>query len=266
MQKSAKVQNIKKKSKKKNTFVLKGINSTEIDKKYGISLATNLEQKDYVPSNATTIDELHSCNKQSFFFSFIDDSRRHCITMIDSITKQSIQSTCCFWCRHSFTAIPIGCPIRYTSNKIIQLHTSEITKEKYIINQKITNKIYENENNNKKSNDKKLIYNNYYETDGSFCSFNCCLAFINDNTYDTIYINSSHLLMKMYIDIFGSDKLFKISPAPSWRLLRVYGGFMTIQEFRDSYTNYVYIDNNHQISRLPKVMPVGHIFEEHIIF
>ena len=45
--------------------------------------------------------------------------------------------------------------------------------------------------------------NNYYETDGCFCSFNCCLAFINDNVHNAMYSSSKHLLMKMYYDIFN---------------------------------------------------------------
>lgn len=260
-------QNPKKKVKKKHTFVLKGIDNAEVDKKYGISLGTNLDREECIPANATTIDELHSCSKQSFFFPFIDDSRRHCITMIDSITKKSIQSHYCFWCRNPFTTIPVGCPIKYVNNKIIKLHTSEITKEKYVIYQKITKKEFEEQENNENFDEKdtKLIRNDYYETDGSFCSFNCCLAFINDNVHNSIYINSKNLLMKMYTEIY-KENLVKITPAPSWRLLKEYGGFMNIQEFRDSFSNYVYIDNDCQISRLPKLMPIGHIFEEHIIF
>lgn len=257
------VQIQKKRVKKKHTFTLKGIDINDIDKKYGITMHSNLDQKEYIPANTTTIDQLISSSRQSFFFPFVDDTHKHCITMIDSITKSNIQTTCCFWCRHSFSTIPIGCPIKYVSSKLIQIHTSEITKEKYTICQQVTkNAIIENSN----SPDMKFINNNYYETDGCFCSFNCCLAFINDNIHNSTYINSKHLLMKMYSDIFATKKLVKISPAPSWRLLRNYGGFMDIQEFRDSFTNYVYIDNNHCISRLPKIMPVGHIFEEHIIF
>ena len=68
--------------------------------------------------------------------------------------------------------------------------------------------------------------------------------------------------MKMYIDLFNVSEVINFSPAPSWRLLTVYGGFMTIQEFRDSFTNYVYVDKG-QIVR--NMRPVGHKFEEHMI-
>jgi len=262
-QSNMKKKDVKKDIKKKHTFVLKNINNVEVDKKYGISMSTNLEYKECMPENTTAIDDLQ-CNKQSFFIPFVDESKRHCITMIDSITNKSIQSHCCFWCRHNFNTIPIGCPIKYVNNKIIKLHTSEITKEKYVVSHEITRKEYSNTMS--VDSDTKTICNDYYETDGSFCSFNCCLAYIDDNVHNAVYHFSKNLLMKMYADIYESNKIVKINPAPSWRLLKEYGGFMNIQEFRDSFTNYVYINNDCHISKLPRVMPVGYIFEEHIIF
>jgi hypothetical protein len=261
------VQPKRKEVKKKHTFLLKDIDNIEVDKKYGITVTPTIEYKDHVPENTTAIDDLHSSNKQSFFIPFIDESRRHCITMIDSITKKSIQSYYCFWCRHSFSTIPIGCPIRYVNNKIIKLYTSEITKEKYIISHEITRNEYDQQKQSEKDDKNiKIVNNDYYETDGSFCSFNCCLAFVNDNIHNPLYSNSKNLLMKMYSDVFSVDILMKITPAPSWRLLKKYGGFMNIQEFRESFTNYIYIDNDYHVSRIPKLMPIGHIFEEHIIF
>lgn len=245
---------------KKKLFVLKDIEPSEIDKKYNISVLPNLQQS-CIPNNVTVIENLQPIQKQAYFIPFIDDSRKHCVTMIDSISKKAIQAHCCFWCRHSFSNIPIGCPIRYINNKVVQMHVSEITKEKYFIVNQVTNNAKIDHLKNT-----KLIMNNYYETDGCFCSFNCCLAYINDNTHNSMYMNSKHLLMKMYSEIFETNKLIKIFPAPHWRLLKQYGGFMDIIEYRDSFTNYVYITNNHFISKLPKIMPVGHVFEEHIIF
>lgn len=250
----------KKRLKKKLTFTLKDIEPTEVDRKYNIAVTPNLQQT-HIPKNVTVIDQLYPLQKQAYFIPFIDESRKHCVTMIDSITKKSIQAYYCFWCRHSFSTIPIGCPIRYINNKVVQMHISEITKEKYFI----VNQVTENAKIDHLKNT-KMIHNNYYETDGCFCSFNCCLAFIHDNTHNSLYMNSKHLLMKMYSEIFKTEKLKKIFPAPNWRLLKPYGGFMDIIEFRDSFANYIYIDNNHAISKLPKIMPIGHVFEEHIIF
>ena len=41
----------------------------------------------------------------------------------------------------------------------------------------------------------------YYETDGIFCSFNCCQSYINDNKHIRLYDNSHMLLLKMYNDL-----------------------------------------------------------------
>ena len=70
--------------------------------------------------------------------------------------------------------------------------------------------------------------------------------------------------MKMYTEIF--ERVMVIQPAPSWKLLSVYGGFMSITDFRKSFGNYIYVDNKYRISSLPKTVPIGHVFEEHIIF
>ena len=50
----------------------------------------------------------------------------------------------------------------------------------------------------------------YFETDGTFCSFNCCLAFINDNIKNPMYYHSRHLMNKMYETIFRKEPI--ISP------------------------------------------------------
>lgn len=255
-----------KKRNKKKSFILKDIDTSKIDKKYGIGINAKLKEENFretlIPENVTFIDKLTPVQKQNFFIPFIDESRKHCVTMIDSISKKEIQASYCYWCRNGFSSIPIGCPIRFVNNKVVLKHTSEITNENYYIVHQVSNTT----DINKKLNNSKIIYNNYYETDGCFCSFNCCLSFIYDNIHNSMYSNSKYLLMKMYSEIFETDKLLKFHPAPSWRLLREYGGFMTINEFRDSLTNYIYIDQNHSLSKLPNVMPIGHVFEEHIIF
>lgn len=252
----------KKSVKKKTTFVLKDINVSEIDKKYHIVKGSNLELKETtIPTQVTKIDDLES--SKSYFSPFINETQKHHITMIDSITHQSIRARCCFWCRHAFTTHPIGCPIRYVHSKQVDLHVSEITKEKYTTTHPVSLKTMELLK-QQSIPSVHLVPKDYYKTDGCFCSFNCCLAFINDNVSNPFYSESKYLLTNMYLDIFKTPE--KITPAPSWRLLKEYGGFMTIQEFRDSFLSYLFIDNDFPVEQLPKVMPIGHVFEEHIIF
>jgi hypothetical protein len=251
-----------KKSNKKHTFILKNIDINKVDSKYGITIKSNLLETTIMPKNSTKIDDLTSL-KNVEFAPFLDDSKKKCITMLDSITSQRITSTCCYWCRHPFSNVPVGCPLKYVPSEISHTYTSEITKEKYSITQKIS----QSKNLEYTDSNTVAITNSYYETDGSFCSFNCCMAYINSNAHDPTFKNSKNLLMKMYMDVFADEKMIdKINPAPSWRLLSAYGGFLSISEFRDSFSNRIYIDDNHRITKVPKVVPVGYIFRENCIF
>lgn len=249
------------KKKKNYTFVLKNIDVHEIDNKYGLNITSNLQAKrDEVPQNTTLIDDL-TLTKNEYYYPYRNENKYKCVTMFDSLTKGKITTQHCFWCRHPFSSVPIGCPLKYIPNEIIQGYSSEITKEKYTVCQKICKNDIQQIDNDQQN----IKINDYFETDGSFCSFNCCLAFIKDNVHNPLYARSQNLLMKMCLDVF-EDCDIDIKPSPSWRLLKEYGGFMSIQEFRDSLSNYIYIDNNHHITNIPKILPIGSIFEEQYIF
>lgn len=242
-----------------HTFILKNINISDIDKKYGIK-SVNLNPLSSMLSNTnaneqfiTKIEELHR-NK--------DVSVPENITMIDSIQKQSIQSTFCFWCRHPFNTNPIGCPISYKNAKMIKQCSSEITKETYIIAQSITsltNKKYDLKNN-------ETFMSDYYETEGVFCSFNCCMSYINDNIHNPLYKFSKSLLLKMYVDLCHPKQVTEIHPAPSWKLLKDYGGQLDIETFRNSMNEYRYDIEPVRVTTLPKVKPIGYIYDKHYIF
>ena len=65
---------------------------------------------------------------------------------------------------------------------------------------------------------------------GAFCSFSCCKAYIleSHNTSPTIISNLKLMSKKM-----GLNYKDKIIPAPPRRLLKVFGGIMSIEEFRE---------------------------------
>ena len=56
---------------KKRTFFLKGFSTEEIDKKYGLSVISNID-KDVVPSNKTNISDVIDKNEEKPV-SFIDE-------------------------------------------------------------------------------------------------------------------------------------------------------------------------------------------------
>ena len=250
--------------KNKYMFTLTGVDTDKVNKKYGINLVSNIiETQDEIPSNTTKLCEL---NKNEII-SFLDESKRSrsCqISMIDFKSQQNVNLLSlydCYWCRHPFTTNSIGCPIRYISNRATKKYYSEISKDVYTIKENITTKRKKN------ISDQKNISVNmekYYETDGIFCSFNCCKAFIDDNKHIRRYDLSTILLTKMYNEMLGT-KTVNIMSSPHWRLLKNYGGHLTISKFRENFSKIKY-ENNGIIKNNPNFLPIGIIFEEKIKF
>ena len=239
-------------SKKKN-FTLKNIDNIEIIRKF--SLTENIKNNydnDEENKDITFIDQL-SINHDKKTYSFMDDSKQlhSCIvTMIqDKKVLEKSENTKCFWCKNSFDGKPLGCPIKFIAPEIVKKHYSYINNENYIIREKTFK-------------DSEEI--SYYETDGIFCSFNCCLAYINSNKKNYMYKDSLMLLSKMYYDLFNTK--FNIIPAPSWRILSDFGGNMSIDEFRKSFNKIEYLDIGQNITNLPIQYSIGHIYEEKIKF
>lgn len=105
--------------------------------------------------------------------------------------------------------------------------------------------------------------NDIYYTDGVFCSFNCCLSYIFDNEHNNLYEKSHKLLLHIFKTLFNS---VIIKPAPSWRLLRSFGGHYSIEEFRNLFYKIEYINNYNFIKKIPTCYPIGWLYEERIKF
>lgn len=266
----------------KFVFTLKNINIEKVDQKYGITLISNINTTDDIPPiNTTTITELTETAKDTSLdiISFLDETKRiyQCnISMIDFISgnnTEKMKGYNCYWCKNSFNSIPIGCPINYVSSKVIKKYHSEVSKDDYIIKENITKykrKLLENTDlfvtkNKAEINIKK---DEYYETDGIFCSFNCCKAFIKDNKHNNLYERSDNLLIMLYKDMNSDLQNFenvKINPAPSWRLLKEYGGYMTIDQFRKNFNKCSYEFKGY-IKYTSLFKPLGNLYEEKINF
>ncbi len=271
----------KKRKSSKYVFTLKNVNTEKVDQKYGITLISNISNFDNQPQNTTKLTELTDTfiNKPAQVISFLDESKKlyQCnISMIDFETGNDIETLRynCYWCRNKFNSRPIGCPINYVSSKIIKKYHSEVSKDKYTITENITKNKREFFNKNKfifklikdKNINTSISMNNieHFETDGVFCSFNCCMAFIKDNKKNKLYEKSESLLLKMYIDLTGLKNV-NINPAPHWRLLQEYGGNLSITQFRENFnkTSYEY---HGVIKNSSLYKPVASLFEEKINF
>ena len=272
---------IKKRKNSKYIFTLKNIDLEKVDKKFGI--ITKKENKVFEllqPNNTTNLLDLTEMDRKETV-SFLDESKKlyTCnVSIIDFKSNKDINDDIfkkysCYWCRHPFTNQPVGCPIEYVSNKLTKSYFSEISKDIYTINENITkNKLLKFNNSltnknipfiftiikEKKKSNYEINKKDFYLSDGIFCSFNCCKSFIKDNKHDRLYEQSDILLNKLFNEI-NVIKNLEINPAPHWRLLNEYGGYLTINKFRENFSKISY--DFHGIFK-----SCGYLFEEKINF
>mgnify|MGYP001109155851 CR=1 FL=1 len=232
----------------KYKFTLSNINLEEISKKFNIDISLK---------NKTLLTELG--DNTSDTISFLDETKRlhtcsH-VSKLDNINKKYN----CFWCRYEIESIPICCPIKFIPTQIQRSITSH--NKNYILKENIS------KNNINTIDNSNLFWSNndsYYETDGIFCSFNCCQSWINDNKHKSKYNDSTYLLRKMYKDMTGNI-IDTIKAAPNWRLLDSYGGNLSIEDFRNNFTKFDYLFHGTILSNV-LYNPYNYIYESKLKF
>ena len=257
------------------TFIISNISLDYIDEKYNFLQykKSNVDDVDNIKyiSSKTKISDIPSKNPdKTSHFSFIDESKKDhvcVVTMKDLLNENKLPEKTdlhCFWCRHVFDYKPIGCPIEYKHNKLFKKYYSEITKTNYILQENITNVQFKNTSTLTEPNySLDTLHQEYYLTDGIFCSFNCCYAFILENKQNPIYKDSEMLLKKIYYEMFQNYKL-TLEPASNWRLLKMYGGDLTIEQFRENFFKIDFVNMNEFVTPFPNCKCVGMIFEKKI--
>ena len=256
---------IKSIKKSKYFFTLPNINLGKVNQKYGFFLKNTIK-KDPEPTDTTKLTELNMAKGTPEVISFLDESKRlhTCqVSMIDFSSRSEVKLLRyhCFWCRHPFNTNAIGCPIKYVSSQAVKTYHSHITKDTYTIKENLT----KNRRENLDQKDINIRLGEYYETDGVFCSFNCCQSFILEHKHKRLYDNSAMLLMKMYNSFMNNNKYVKINPAPHWRTLKEYGGHMNIVKFRDGFNKIDY-EYHGTTKQLPKFSPIASLYEEKLKF
>ena len=206
-------------SKRKHIFKLPGVNPDDIDKQYDFKQKQNQENstslsEKFIPSQSTKISELNNFKHNIIL---VDELKNTHNTKISTVYEHSTKLYNCFWDRHPFTTQPIFCPIEKIQNPFIKSYVSHINGKSYKIQDSMQSSKFQE-----------------YYSDGAFCSTECCLAFIDDNKHNPIYQNSEYYLKDIFCDIDHKK-------APHWRLLIPYGGNQTIEEFRKSFVNTIYI-------------------------
>ena len=254
----------KKRRKSKYFFLLKNINIRDIYEKYGVLFSANTEDEKE-PIETTKLTELEIPKGTPEVISFLDEAKRAhmCyISQIDFNSRMEINLLRyhCYWDRHPFDSRPIGCPIKYVSSQAVKTYHSHISKDIYTIKQNVTKQRRQN----LCDDHIKVKVGEYYETDGVFCSFNCCQAFINAHKHNRLYDQSNTLLLKMYNFIFDT-KMARVTPSPHWRTLEPYGGHLNILRFRDGF-NKVDYECHGSTKSLPSFAALATLYEEKIKF
>lgn len=249
---SSKKPTSKKTAPTKKVAVLKGISAIQLalatyTKKYSSKKNKNdvfelPESQDSIPqtiiadidaesdeNDIPVAEIIHEKSKRAYYF--LDHRKiqnKLWGNMIDFTTNGPLPTSTnkpCWWCSGTFKNLPLGCPLRYNPNK-----TSGIEKERY-------------EAKLKQTTIKNHTTNDFFETEGIFCSFPCCKAYIIDQGSNPRYKDSLTLLSLMFSifhEIPDDSEDADFDAAPSWKLLKDYGGHLTYQEFRSSFGKLKY--------------------------
>lgn len=101
-----------------------------------------------------------------------------------------------------------------------------------------------------------------YEVDGVFCSRQCVNAWLYEHNMNLLYKDSPQLLSLMNYQRTGSFQPNMTDRAPSWKLLQAYGGDMSIEQFRESFSKVVIMPTD-SIERPFQCYPVSYEFSIH---
>ena len=98
-------------------------------------------------------------------------------------------------------------------------------------------------------------HNNIFYTYGDFCSLECCCRYTVDNFNNYHEIIS---LINLYNNVTNKTKDEKVNVAPNKLLLNIFGGPLTIEEYRKGFTN-----KNIQDIKIPPILPIKHTIDNY---
>jgi len=182
---------------------------------------TVLETDDY-----TMIELLHDKTKGVYFFFDSHKNRvKNWVNMWDLHQNQAMPrytTKKCWWHRDSFKTHPLGCPIAYHPNV-----TEGEKKDAFVAKMKEYNI--------------ESHTNDFFETEGIFCSFPCVKAYIMDMCKKNSggrYQESCTLLMLLQYKIFGVT--YEIPTAGTWKVLEDWCGHLTNEEYMQTLGKLAY--------------------------
>ena len=248
----------------KNTFILKNIDIHELLAKNGYgdinilriaegsppeigeACASHIGDEDTASFEAVTnlSDLLHE--KSLRYITIYDSSKinsKMWLIMADFTSSIFLPITTdkpCWWCRGTFKSSPIGCPIEYCPSTMSNSPLGRDSKKLEYVKQKFINSnvVKERSDGSVENPSCKTGYD-FFETEGIFCSFPCCKAYIIDkNGSNRKYKESCTLLTLMYYKLYG--EIINIETAASFHIIKEWGGHLTLEEFRNSHCKLIY--------------------------
>lgn len=198
------------------------------------------------------IDSKQNTEQQSFLYGNKDMGYFYtqCKEYATNKELPATTSIPCFYCTEPFYTQPLGIPISFTpsfcvGNDGVQTVLHNETEKQRAIKNGMT-----------------IYHRDYYEVDGNFCSFPCMLSYLKHNKGP--YTESLSLLKQMHYELFRSSMVSRW--APDIRLLKKFGGHLTIQEWRsDEGQKYVSVVTLNrptfsEPSQTPKLVPVTKMY------
>lgn len=81
--------------------------------------------------------------------------------------------------------------------------------------------------------------NNVFTTVGNFCSYSCISRYIIDSNESSENIFNKLSTLNLYYNIKNNTKSKSVTPAPSKLVLKMFGGYMDIEEYRLKNEEYL---------------------------
>jgi hypothetical protein len=193
-----------------------------------IEFVTNNQEDSLNRSRGHCHKEKNTCNNMhSGYFNILND-------FIENNEWLDRTDVCCWWCCHSFNTIPVGLPIDYDKNQ----------SKKFIVKGIFCSfacMIAYGQNDRKKDEKFKSLTNFLYKkiTGGlqvvSKESYKCHLnSLLKDDMFGSVKDENTKLIRNEYIDSLANLVDSPLKPAPPRCALKMFGGRLTIDEFRNS--------------------------------
>jgi hypothetical protein len=178
---------------------------------------------------ATKIEDLgltdvsHHSHCPSFEMKEYNVSFFHLRNIVDKKKLPEKTDICCWHCTEPFTTRPIGFPVKYVPSFYLSTFRSDKDDAQPVV--------YRHDVMEKSGDIKEdVVMRDYFETEGMFCDFPCMIAYGAQRMNRIEYNGSRMLIRRLYKRLYGKELVWRC--APDIRLLKKFGGHLSIEDFR----------------------------------